>query len=233
MWKGVSYRQLKSDGLASLLFFDFDIKYRTGKLNQAADALGCCPKTSNVNSSNSEIEEYKTISYAVVCDDLYEVIKGEKLPLDIKRAVQAEMTNCLPDSKKISAHSKIVDILSKVISGIMKAQETLTLVKLYAVLNLARNQPLFRYAKLSQDLYIGISINSIRWCFTREYCTGCMSKMRPSTTNSLPTEFGAQVMELLHDKKGHQAVEHTLQLVWEWFYWSALLQDVTNWVNKM
>ena len=39
-------------------------------------------------------------------------------------------------------------------------------------------------------------------------------------------------MELLHNQQGHQAVECTLQLVCERFYWSTLLQDVTNWVKN-
>ena len=47
----------------------------------------------------------------------------------------------------------------------------------------------------------------------------------------LPIEFRAQAMELLHNGQGHQAVEHTLQLVHERFYWNALLQDVPNWVK--
>ena len=45
-------------------------------------------------------------------------------------------------------------------------------------------------------------------------------------------EFMAQAMELLHDQQGHQAVEHTLQLVCERFYWSTLLQDITNWLKN-
>ena len=48
----------------------------------------------------------------------------------------------------------------------------------------------------------------------------------------LPIEFRTQTMELLHDKQGHKAVQHTLQLVWEQFYWSTLLLDVTNRVKK-
>ena len=48
----------------------------------------------------------------------------------------------------------------------------------------------------------------------------------------LPTAFRAQVMELLHNKQGHQAVTLVLQLVWEQFNWSILLQDVTNWVKQ-
>ena len=48
----------------------------------------------------------------------------------------------------------------------------------------------------------------------------------------LPLEFRAQAMELLHDQQGHQAVECTLLLVCERFYWSTLLQDITRWVKN-
>ena len=92
-------------------------------MNQAADTLGHCPKTNNDNFSDNESDEYETISYTVVCNDLCKVIKGEKLPLHIKRVVQVEMTNWLPDSEKISAHSKMVDILSKVTPGMMKEDQ--------------------------------------------------------------------------------------------------------------
>ena len=75
----------------SLLFSNFDIKYRSGKLNQA-DALSHCPRTENETFSDCESDGYETISYTVVCNDPSEVIKREKLPLEIKRAVQAEIT---------------------------------------------------------------------------------------------------------------------------------------------
>ena len=39
-------------------------------------------------------------------------------------------------------------------------------------------------------------------------------------------------MELLHNQQGHKVVEHMLQLVCEQFYWSILLQDVTDWVTN-
>ena len=39
-------------------------------------------------------------------------------------------------------------------------------------------------------------------------------------------------MKLLHNQQGHQAVECMLQLVCERFYWSTLLQDITNWVKN-
>ena len=63
---------------------------------------------------------YETISYAVVCDDLCEVIKGEKLPIEIKRAVQVEITEQVQDSAKSNVHSKMVDVLSRVTPSIVK-----------------------------------------------------------------------------------------------------------------
>ena len=110
--------------LSKLALFDFDIKYRSGKLNQAADTLRHHPKSDNENFSNCESDGYETISYAVVCDDLCEVIKGEKLPLEIKRAVQGRNYKQAPDSEKINVNSEMVDILSRVTPSMMKeAQE--------------------------------------------------------------------------------------------------------------
>ena len=74
----------QSRWLSELALFNFDIKYRSGKLNQAADALNHHPKTENESFSNCESDRYKTISYAVVGNDPSEVIKGEKLPLELK-----------------------------------------------------------------------------------------------------------------------------------------------------
>ena len=110
--------------LSKLALFDFDIKYRSGKLNQAAYALSHHPKTDNENFSNTESGGYETISYTVICNDLSEVIKGEKLPLELKRAVQVEITQQAPDSDKVNVHSEMVDVLSRVTPSMMKeAQE--------------------------------------------------------------------------------------------------------------
>ena len=119
--------------LSKLALFAFDIKYRSGNLNQAADALSHCSNTNNESFSNSKSDTYETILYTVVYDDLCKVVKGENLPLDVKRAVQTEITKQVPDSKKkkkINAHNKMVDILSRVTPGMMKdAQEDVDISK--------------------------------------------------------------------------------------------------------
>ena len=106
--------------LSELAFFDYDIKYISGKLNQAADS----PMTVDENFSDSESDGYETISYTVICNDLSKVIKGGKLPLELKKAVHVEINQQAPDSKKISAHGEMVDVLSRFTLSMMKeAQE--------------------------------------------------------------------------------------------------------------
>ena len=48
--------------LSELALFDFDIKYRSGKSNQATDALSHHPMTDNEILSDSESDGYETIS---------------------------------------------------------------------------------------------------------------------------------------------------------------------------
>ena len=66
--------------LSELALFDFDIKYSTGKSNKAADTLSHHPNDSEEMDSNPETEEYKTISYAIECEKLEEILDGEKIP---------------------------------------------------------------------------------------------------------------------------------------------------------
>ena len=74
--------------LSKSALFTFDIKYHTGKSNQAANTLSCHPRSNTDISSDAESEEYETISYIVVSDDLISVNNGIHLPIDITQAIQ-------------------------------------------------------------------------------------------------------------------------------------------------
>ena len=63
--------------LSKLVLFHFDIKYRTGKLNKAVDALRHHPYVLEEMDSNSDSEEYETILYAMACEELEEIIDEE------------------------------------------------------------------------------------------------------------------------------------------------------------
>ena len=196
--------------------------------------MSCHPKTGDENVSNSESDGYQTISYAVICDGLSEVIKGEKLPLEVKRAIQVETIQQVIDSEKINVHKEMVDVLSRVTPSMMKKliKKMLILVRQYTMLILAENLHLVKLEILNQDLCKGISSSLIDWYFTKECSTVYEQDGAKYHQLILPIEFRTQAMELFHNQQGHQAVECMLQLVCEQFYWSTLLQDITNWIRN-
>ena len=75
--------------LSDLMLFDFEIKYRAGKTNQAADALSQWPENPNsLSESSDDEEEWDTISYEMVCQILDHHLNSTKLPYHVKHEVQ-------------------------------------------------------------------------------------------------------------------------------------------------
>ena len=67
--------------LSDLVLFDFEIKYRAGKSNQAADTLSQRPVNLDSSSESSDDdEEWETISYGMVCQILNHHLDLTKLP---------------------------------------------------------------------------------------------------------------------------------------------------------
>ena len=131
--------------LSELALFDFDIKYRTGKSNQAADALSHRPKSSVDISSDrgsEESEEYETISYEVTSDDLTELIDGIKIPIELKKKIQRSIhEEPQKESDNIQGTSAMVDVLSKVSPEMMRQaqEEDLEISKVRHYVMLAKN----------------------------------------------------------------------------------------------
>ena len=110
----------------------------------------------------------------------------------------------------------MVDILSKVSPNLIKEvqkenadiSETMHYVKTGKKLTLAEMH------KLNQDLFEVISASLTSWFSINKSCTDCMSKKGTKYHQLiLPIEFRVQVMELLHNEQGLQAVEYMLELV--------------------
>ena len=75
--------------LSDLALFDFEIKYRAGKSNQAADALSRQPENPDSSSESSDgEEEWDTISYEMVCQILDYHLSSAKLPYHVKHEIQ-------------------------------------------------------------------------------------------------------------------------------------------------
>ena len=94
--------------LSDLMLFDFEIKYRAGKTNQAADALSRQPGNPNSSSESSDgEEEWDTISYEMVCQILDYHLNSAKLPYHVKHEIQTniadvEMANSTINHQPIS-----------------------------------------------------------------------------------------------------------------------------------
>ena len=94
------------------MLFDFDIKYRTGKSNKAVDTLNCCPYEREEMDNDSESEEFEIISYAMVCEEVEEIIIREKLSIECKVASQNKVNK--PAQQELELHSSVIEVLSRV-----------------------------------------------------------------------------------------------------------------------
>ena len=80
--------------LSDLVLFDFEIKYRAGKSNQAADALSRRPENPDSSSESSDgEEEWDTISYEMVCQILDYHLSSAKLPYHVKHEIQTNIAD--------------------------------------------------------------------------------------------------------------------------------------------
>ena len=78
--------------LSDLALFDFEIKYRAGKSNQAADTLSWCPANPDSPSESlDDDEEWETISYSMVCQIIDHHLGSTKLPYNLRYEAQTNV----------------------------------------------------------------------------------------------------------------------------------------------
>ena len=88
--------------LSKLALFDFNIIYRSGKTNQAADALRQHPEPNCKleSDSDSNSDDPVMLSYATICDIIKPVLGDTKILFKIKKKAQAA-SNLLEGEKSI------------------------------------------------------------------------------------------------------------------------------------
>ena len=98
--------------LLDLALFDFDIEYRAGKSNQAADALSQRPvNPDSASESADDEEEWEAISYEMVCQILDYHLDSRKIPCHIKNEVQVSTADVSEANSSIGIKSSnVVDM---------------------------------------------------------------------------------------------------------------------------
>ena len=100
--------------LSELALFDFNIIYRSGKTNQAADALSMCPEPNCKleSDSDSNSDDPVMLSYATICDIIKPGLGDTKIPFKIKKKAQAA-SNLLEGEKSIPEFHAIPNLTAQ------------------------------------------------------------------------------------------------------------------------
>ena len=220
-----------SSKLAELSDFQFEIKYRSGKTNVAADALSRNPISESPSDTDSDEDchvincqqELVTYIERIQCTyslpaNLTHAIVDVQLNEDAVVAVTNEMFSSIPDlsgcdilklQKDDPCISRVVDFLQRKTkrSSQQNKKESPQFRKLMSK---------WKQLKIQNGiLYRELHING-----------------ENTTVLVLPASLRSTVFKQMHDYSGHQGVERTLQLVRARCYWPSLTTDVTEYVKS-
>ena len=93
--------------LSKLALFDYNIIYRLGRTNNAADALTWCPEPNcKLESiSNTDSDDPVVLSYARICNIIKPVLGDTKIPFTIKKEAQAVSNSLEGESNGPECHA--------------------------------------------------------------------------------------------------------------------------------
>ena len=227
--------------LSKLILFNFNIIYRSGKTNQAADALSQHPEPNCKleSDSDSNSDDPVGLSYATICNTIKPVLGDTKIPFVIKKKAQAA-SNLLEGEKNmpkfyaipnLTAQANAVSVFHQVPPATMaKVQckdSVLGLVIPFickgvkpkgSVIAKIRCKAAWKYLLQFNRLVLKQGV------LHRIYISDDVE----SHQLVLPLEYHETVLGMLHDDYGHQGLDWTLALVRERFYWSSMNHDATE-----
>ena len=206
--------------LSELALFDFDIVYRTGRTNHVADAISQRPKDPNSSdeSSDSDSDDYETISYGTVCTLLNQQLKSSKIPHDVKCNVQeiGEQLETINEIPSIQASVNSIAIFNQISPEIMAQHQCSDNQLSLAYQHVEdgkkpTNRIIYKVrSKSSHKLLLGFSRLTLKqgvlhWLY--------INNDEEYHQLVLPECYHEKVLKSLHDDMGHQGLERTLALL--------------------
>ena len=83
-----------------------------GKSNKVVDALSHCLIVPEEVDSDCKSEEYETISYVIIFEDINDIPKGEEIPIECKQQIQVRSKE-EPKQNDLELHSNMIQVLGK------------------------------------------------------------------------------------------------------------------------
>ena len=211
--------------LSDLTLFDFEIRYRAGKTNQAADALSQRPGNPDSSSESSDgEEEWDTISYEMVCQILDYHLNSAKLPYHVKHEIQTnlvdvEMANStinLTSTNIIKAQLQEVKLFNSITPEQMVEyqKKDLQLSLIYDKVSKNQKPKLSEIHRIQSKPIRRLLLQFNRLSLIRGVLH-CHSFKDDDEIQQLilPQQLRKPILKSLHDDNGHQGQQHVLNLL--------------------
>ena len=201
--------------LADIADFNFELKYKPGRLNTDADGLSRMPLDFEVYrkecTRTTSIEEANVIKIASRIEGGVFQAALSKVAIQEEQQIHSPLKGFTTDELRSSQQvdSSISPVLKLIQQGMKPRKETLNYFSRKSKILLRDRKKLF----LDDDGLL-----------RRQY--GENSQL------VLPQKYHRRVYFELHEQMGHLGVERVLNLARERFYWPGMEEDVTNFVTK-
>lgn len=214
--------------MAQLAVFNFEVRYRPGRYNTAADTLSQRPQ---LESAEVVTEDAEFDGCVAICNELQagtavepDLAMARPVPVDL---IEGEVSpeHALGNTPTLPGYTK------KELCCFQDADPSLSILKQFWK---ARRKP---SARERRDLPRQVRSLLKQWDKIKEdggllyrvvddvFLGQCQQLL-------LPTCFVEAVLRSVHDQMGHQGIERTLGLLKQRCYWAGMHEAVDKWVKN-